>query len=158
MTIFIRPATEEDAETIAAFNSAMAIETESVCLPEQVALPGAIAVFNDPRLGFYIVAETEGDISGSLMITYEWSDWSNEMYWWLQSVYVAPEHRRKGIYTALYSHVLNMARETGNVRGIKLYVYYDNKRAQSVYESLGMQRSRHHIYEAAVRPGERSRG
>ena len=73
-------------------------------------------------------------------------------------VYVAPKHRRKGVYTALYNHILNMAREAGNVRGLKLYVYYDNKRAQSVYESLGMQRSRNHIYAAAVRPEERSRG
>ena len=141
----IRGAVPADAETIAAFNSAMSIETEDIVLPDENALPGAATVLDDPSLGFYLVTEVDGEIAGSLMITYEWSDWSNAMYWWIQSVYV-------------HGRVLEMAREDGNVRGIKLYVFYGNESAQSTYESLGMHRSEHHIYEVAVRPGEKSRG
>jgi len=154
----IRGAVPADAETIAAFNSAMSIETEDIVLPDENALPGAATVLDDPSLGFYLVTEVDGEIAGSLMITYEWSDWSNAMYWWIQSVYVVPEQRRQGVYTALHGRVLEMAREDGNVRGIKLYVFYGNESAQSTYESLGMHRSEHHIYEVAVRPGEKSRG
>lgn len=158
MTIQIRKAVPADAETIARFNAVMAVETENITIPDEIALPGAAAVFDDPGLGFYLIAESEGDLAGSLMITYEWSDWSNEMYWWIQSVYVTPVHRRRGVYTALYDHTVDMARRAGNVRGIKLYVFYGNEEAQKTYEALGMHRSEHHIYEAAVRPGEVSRG
>jgi ribosomal protein S18 acetylase RimI-like enzyme len=154
----IRMAVPSDAEAIAAFNSAMSIETEGIVLPQENALPGASAVFDDPSLGFYLIAETDGELAGSLMITYEWSDWSNAMYWWIQSVYVAPEQRRQGVYKTLYDRVIAMAQEDGNVRGIKLYVYYGNESAQTTYESLGMHRSEHHIYEAPVWPGEKSRG
>ncbi len=158
MTIDVRTAAGTDAAAIAAFNAAMSIETEDIVLPEENALPGATAVFDDSSLGFYLIAETDGELAGSLMITYEWSDWSNAMYWWIQSVYVAPEHRRQGVYRALYDHVIAMAQSDGNVRGIKLYVYYGNDSAQATYESLGMHRSEHHIYEAAVWPGKKSRG
>lgn len=154
----IRLASPADAETIAAFNSAMSIETEDIALPPENALLGASAGLDDPSLGFYLIAETDGELAGSLMITYEWSDWSNAMYWWIQSVYVAPEQRRQGVYKTLYDRVIAMAQEAGNVRGIKLYVFYGNEGAQATYESLGMHRSEHHIYEAAVWPGEKSRG
>lgn len=158
MTINVRKATGADAQTLADFNSAMSIETEDIVLPDENALPGAAAVFDDPSLGFYLIAETSGELAGSLMITYEWSDWSNAMYWWIQSVYVLPERRRRGVYRSLYDHVIAMAQADGNVRGIKLYVFYGNEKAQATYESLGMHRSEHHIYEAAVWPGQKSRG
>lgn len=158
MKIRVRRAVREDAGTIASFNAVMAVETEGITIPDEVAHPGAEAVFDDPSLGFYLVAETDGAIVGSLMITYEWSDWSNALYWWIQSVYVSSEHRRRGVYRALHNGVLELAREAGNVRAIKLYVFEDNERAKSTYESMGMERAHHAIYEMAVRPGESARG
>ncbi len=158
MKIRVRRAVREDAGTIASFNAVMAVETEGITIPDEVAHPGAEAVFDDSSLGFYLVAESGGAIVGSLMITYEWSDWSNALYWWIQSVYVSSEHRRRGVYRALHNGVLELAREAGNVRAIKLYVFEDNERAKSTYESMGMERAHHAIYEMAVRPGESARG
>ena len=164
MSIDIHLAEAADAQAVADFNAAMSIETEDIVLPEENALPGVAAVLDDPNLGFYLIAQagTEGaeggELAGSLMITYEWSDWSNAMYWWIQSVYIVPAQRRRGVYSALYERVIAMAQSDGNVRGIKLYVYYGNDSAQATYESLGMHRSEHHIYEAAVWPGQKSRG
>lgn len=158
MKIRVRRAVREDAGTIASFNAVMAVETEGITIPDEVAHPGAEAVFDDPSLGFYLVAESDGAIVGSLMITYEWSDWSNALYWWIQSVYVSSEHRRRGVYRALHNGVLELARDAGNVRAIKLYVFEDNERAKSTYESMGMERAHHAIYEMAVRPGESARG
>ena len=158
MKILVRRAVREDAGTIASFNAVMAVETEGITIPEEIAKPGAAAVFDDPSLGFYLVAESDGAIVGSLMITYEWSDWSNALYWWIQSVYVSREHRRRGVYRALHDGVLELAREAGNVRAIKLYVFEDNERAKATYEAVGMERAHHAIYEMAVRPGESARG
>lgn len=158
MRISVRTAVREDGDAIAAFNIAMADETEEITLAREVALPGALAVFDDPKLGFYLVAEAGAAVVGSLMITYEWSDWSNAMYWWIQSVYVAPGYRRKGVYRALNDRIIEMAREDGGVRGIKLYVYEDNAGAKATYESMGMERAHHAIYEMAVWPGQSSRG
>ena len=158
MKIRVRRAVREDAGTIASFNAVMAVETEGITIPDEVAHPGAEAVFDDPSLGFYLVAESDGAIVGSLMITYEWSDWSNALYWWIQSVYVSSEHRRRGVYRALHNGVLELARDAGNVRAIKLYVFEDNERAKSTYGSMGMERAHHAIYEMAVRPGESARG
>ena len=158
MSVRVRRAVPEDAAAIAAFNAAMAVETEGITIPSGIALPGVEAVFDDPSLGFYMVAESDGTLAGCLMITYEWSDWSNANYWWLQSVYVAPEHRRKGVYRALHEAAIASAAEEGNVRAIKLYVFEDNVRAKAVYEAMGMERAHHAIYEMAVRPGESARG
>ena len=158
MSISVRRAERADAGTIASFNSDMAVETEGIELSPGVAIAGAEAVFDDPSLGFYLVAECDGVVVGSLMITYEWSDWSNANYWWIQSVYVAPAHRRRGVYRSLHDAAVAMARETGNVRALKLYVFEENHRAMATYEALGMERAHHAIYEIAVRPGETARG
>ena len=158
MNIRVRRAIREDAGTIASFNAVMAVETEAITIPDEVVRPGAEAVFDDPSLGFYLVAESDDAIVGSLMITYEWSDWSNALYWWIQSVYVAREHRRRGVYRTLHNGVLELAREAGNVRAVRLYVFEDNERAKATYESMGMERAHHAIYEMPVRPGESARG
>ena len=158
MSIGVRRAVRSDAGTIASFNARMARETEDIELPAEIARPGAEAVFDDPSLGFYLVAEDGGTVVGSLMITYEWSDWSNANYWWIQSVYVDPGHRRRGVYRSLHDAAAAMAREAGNVRALKLYVYEENRRAKAAYEALGMERAHHAIYEIAVRPGETARG
>ena len=146
----IRSAVASDAETIAGFNIAMATEVEKKTIPVSVAVPGVTAVLDDPLKGFYLLAESNGVPVASLMITYEWSDWSNAVYWWVQSVYVVPERRRQGVYAAMYGHVLDIARQAGNVCGIRLYVFDENDRAQRTYEALGMERARYTIFEGSV--------
>lgn len=145
--INIRRATPADADFIVASNIAMAQETEGMALPETVTRPGVAAALSDESLGFYLLAEVDGRPAGQLMITFEWSDWRNGLFWWIQSVYVRPEFRRRGVYRALHQHVADAAQSQGGVCGLRLYVEQDNATAQQVYESLAMRRTRYRMYE-----------
>ena len=145
--ITVREAVEGDVATIAAFNSAMAVETEGKELEQAVVLEGVAAIVRRRELGFYLVAEVGGAIAGQLMITTEWSDWRNGYFWWIQSVYVKPEFRRVGVYSRLYERVREMALAAGDVKGVRLYVAKENIGAQRVYERLGMGDSGYLMYE-----------
>ena len=138
MSITIRTAAPADIPFLVECNAAMALETEHKTLDREVLARGTRAVFDDPRRGFYLVAELDGDPAGCLLITYEWSDWRNGDWWWFQSVYVTPAARRAGIFRALYAEVERRARAAGAV-GLRLYVERDNERAQRTYASLGME-------------------
>ena len=143
----IRKATRGDEGILAAQNRAMALETEGKELDLERSLRGVAAVLEDPGKGFYLVAEREGQVVGQLMVTFEWSDWRNGTFWWIQSVYVAPAARRSGVYRGLYERLLAMAREDGGVCGIRLYVEAENGRAQATYAALGMERARYELFE-----------
>lgn len=138
MTIEIRNANSADAETIAANNSAIAVETEGHSLETDIIGPGVRELLSNSASGRYWVAEIDGELVGQIMATYEWSDWRNGNLWWIQSVYVHPKFRRIGIFSALYHHVESLARSVVGVRGLRLYVENNNKRAQKTYEALGM--------------------
>lgn len=145
MTI-IRRAVRSDAAAIVKFQQAMAMETEGLALDALTLEKGVAAVFDDKTKGEYFVAEDEGMVVASLMITYEWSDWRNGFVWWFQSVYVTPEYRRSGIFRKMYAFV----REEGlkeNICGLRLYVESQNHRAQKTYEAMGMNGSHYKTYE-----------
>lgn len=142
----IRPATARDAATLARWNRAMAMETEDKSLDPERTLRGVQGVFDDPRRGFYLVAEREGVPVGGLLVTYEWSDWRNGDFWWIQSVYVEAEARRTGVFRALYDEVIRRARAAGAV-GVRLYVERANRVAQSTYAALGMRSSDYLMFE-----------
>jgi len=143
----IRRATRDDAQSIARFNQVMARETEGKELNPERVLAGVYGLLEKPELGFYLVATHEDRIAGSLMVTYEWSDWRCGVFWWVQSVYVVPEFRRQGVYRSLYAHLKQLAEQTEGVCGFRLYVEKDNTRAQQTYESLGMLRCAYWLYE-----------
>lgn len=146
----IRVASAADGDAFVRFNRAMALETENKELPEEIVEPGVRAVFEEPARGFYVVAECASEIVAALMITFEWSDWRNADFWWIQSVYVTPKFRRRGVYRKLYEFVRERARGEGGVCGFRLYVNKDNTDAQRVYESLGMSASDYLMYEEAL--------
>ncbi len=143
----IRPAEAADLPVIAGFQLQMALETEALHLNEVVLRAGVEALFNDPSKGRYFVAQTSDEIAGSLLITYEWSDWRNQSVWWIQSVFVKSEYRRKGIYTALYDYVKNLAINDDSVGGIRLYVDKTNLNAQATYRQLGMNGDHYQLFE-----------
>jgi ribosomal protein S18 acetylase RimI-like enzyme len=143
----IRVATSSDADSLVEFNKAMALETEGKELDAKVLRSGVEAVFGDEKKGFYVVAEVDTKIIGGLMITYEWSDWRDAWFWWIQSVYILPEARGRQIYSQLYEFVKTKAAENGNVCGFRLYVESDNHHAQKVYEKVGMHGSQYLMYE-----------
>ncbi|WP_438015279.1 GNAT family N-acetyltransferase [Sorangium sp. So ce315] len=143
----IRRAAPADAAILAANNRAMALETEGKVLDTATTVRGAAALIADGGKGFYLVAERASEVVGQLMVTYEWSDWRNATFWWIQSVYVSPAARRGGVFRALYRRVQEMAADAGDVCGIRLYVETANARAQATYAALGMQRSHYELYE-----------
>ena len=146
-TIAVREAGHVDIDTLVDFNAALAKETENKSLEPDRLAKGVRAVFESPEKGFYLVAEVDGRVAGSLLITYEWSDWRDCTFWWIQSVYVLPEWRRKSIYRRMHSWVYDAARSRPDVCGIRLYVDRGNMAAQLTYQSLRMARSRYDLFE-----------
>ena len=134
----IRPARLTDADLIADFNACMARETEELALDAGTLVDGVRAVLADPAKGMYYVAEHKGAIIAQLLITFEWSDWRNGCFWWLQSVYVAPQHRRSGIFRSLFEHIRTQAAARPDVCGLRLYVERGNAAAIQTYERLGL--------------------
>ncbi len=145
--ITVRGGTLQDVDTLAAFQLDMAKETEDKSLDVEALKRGVAAVFESSERGFYLVAEARGRVVGDLLVTYEWSDWNNANRWWIQSVFVDRQWRRKGVYRALYGRVQEMARSTGGVCAIRLYVERDNLAGQRTYETLGMAQAPYYIYE-----------
>lgn len=148
----VRRATASDCNTLVQFNAAMALETEGKTLNLARLPDGVAAVLNDESLGFYIVAEESGTAVGQLLITTEWSDWRNGYFWWIQSVYVAPGVRRRGVYRSLHNYVIARAHRDGNVCGLRLYVDRDNLAAQKTYAGLDMRRSNYQLWETNFEP------
>lgn len=145
--IRIRRAAPADAGFIAAANAAMALESEGRALDADTLRAGVTAVLADAALGFYLLAEIDGQPAGQLMVTFEWSDWRNGLFWWIQSVYVCPQFRRQGVYRTLHQYVQSAAQAADNVCGLRLYVEVDNAIAQAVYREMGMSPTRYYIYE-----------
>ena len=145
--VHYRDANRNDAPAIVDFQIAMARETEDFALDRATCTRGVSAVFADFSLGRYFVAEEDGFVVASLMITPEWSDWRNGVVWWIQSVYVRPENRKRGIYAGLYKHVKNIAEHDKVVMGIRLYVDKRNTTAQEVYRRMGMNGDHYQLFE-----------
>ena len=138
MPVTIRLATVQDAEIVADFNRRLAWETEHKQLDVEVLTRGVTRLLGDPNRGFYLLAENGGEVVGQLMATFEWSDWRDGWFWWLQSVYVREDHRRAGVFRALFAEMVARARAAGNVIGLRLYVKKDNDRAHATYEQHGL--------------------
>lgn len=134
----IRAASPDDAARLVEWACAMAWETEHKRLDPGVVRRGIDTVLAQPARGRYFVACDGATLLGTLMLTFEWSDWRCADWWWIQSVYVDPGHRRRGVYRALYAHVLAQARASEGVCGLRLYVEKENTSAQSTYAALGM--------------------
>ena len=142
--------TNNDINAIAAFQVAMAMESEGTTLDLERVTRGVTMAMVDEAKGKYIVARIDGKAVGSLMLTREWSDWNCQWYWWIQSVYVEPQHRKKGVYKAMYSKVKEMA-QAENVSQVRLYVDKTNTSAQKAYQRLGMDETHYLMYEEVIK-------
>jgi GNAT superfamily N-acetyltransferase len=146
MKVHIRRATQADVADLVAFNAAMAQETEDKELCGDTLESGVRSLIDDEQKGFYLVADIDGRPVGALMVTFEWSDWRDGLFWWLQSVYVRREYRRQGIFRSLYQHLEQLARERDDVCGLRLYVEKDNEVAQATYHMMGMNKTGYVVY------------
>jgi len=136
--MLIRAATDADVDIVLDFNCLLAAESEGKTLDPDVLRPGIAAVLADPHKGRYFLAEKDGRIVGQLLLTFEWSDWRNGWFWWIQSVYVQMDHRRMGVFRAIFEHIRQLGAAEG-VIGLRLYVEKENARAHATYQSLGLE-------------------
>lgn len=141
----VKQATVQDLNTIVSFNIAMALESENTTLNPDIAYNGALAVFDNTENGMYFIIEMENIIIGSALITYEWSDWNNKKYAWLQSVYIVKEYRRIGAFSALL-HTIKISLQHRNIDTLKLYVDKENTSALETYAHCGFAASHYLIY------------
>ncbi|MBI3602857.1 MAG: GNAT family N-acetyltransferase [Nitrospirae bacterium] len=153
--LIVRSAGLGDVDVLVGFSAAMAKETEGRALDRERLRQGTLAVLESPTRGFYLVAELPGVSSGGsssrvvgqLLVTYEWSDWRNATFWWIQSVYVHEAWRRRGIYRRMHEAVIEQAKARKDVCGVRLYVEQENKTAQTVYQRVGLMPSAYRVFE-----------
>ncbi len=145
--IDVRRAEASDIPFLADCNCRMAWESEERKLDPDTARSGVEGLFQHPEYGFYVLAEDRGKLVGQLMITFEWSDWRNGLFWWIQSVFVLPEARRQGVYRTLHEYVRRIARHTPGVCGLRLYVDRNNSSARATYTRCGMAECRYDLFE-----------
>ncbi|MFP4368813.1 MAG: N-acetyltransferase family protein [Candidatus Kapaibacterium sp.] len=147
MQLKIRKAELDDIDIITDCNIALALETEGLNLDRRTVRHGVKRLLENGLMGFYLIAEVEGNPAGQLLITTEWSDWRDGILWWIQSVYVQPSFREKGIYGNMYKTVKEMASNNADIRGFRLYVEKGNRPAIAVYEALGMKETHYKMYK-----------
>jgi len=147
MPLTVRRAEPADAGVIVEYSRRLALETEDKILDPAVLAAGVAAGLADAEKALYFVAEDNGDVLGQLMLTREWSDWRNGWIWWIQSVYVRGDARRRGVFRLLYAHVYSAAVADPQVIGLRLYVEQDNHAAQQTYVRLGMERTSYLVLE-----------
>ncbi len=155
MPLHVRAATPADLDVVCEFNSLLAQESEGKTLDQDLLRPGVAAVLGDPHgdahgdahKGRYFLAESDGQVVGQLAITFEWSDWRNGWFWWIQSVYVRPEARRRGVFRTLFRHVHDAAVNDPAVIGIRLYVERDNLAAHGTYQTMGLDWTSYQVME-----------
>ncbi|NNC77803.1 MAG: GNAT family N-acetyltransferase [Woeseiaceae bacterium] len=148
MNLIVRDANPADCRQIADYNCRLAAESEGLTLDTETIRKGVQSLLNDSSKGRYWLAVDADRIVGQIMVTYEWSDWRNGVLWWVQSVYVHADYRRKGVFTTLYRHVESIAREEPEVAGIRLYVEHENTRAQETYRTLGMSMTTYQVMQS----------
>lgn len=153
VNVQIRRATVADVEHISVFNASLARETEARILDPKILQAGVMAILQDPYKGWYAVAEHGSDsalskVVGQILVTFEWSDWRNGNFWWLQSLYVDQEYRQQGVFHQLYDYVYGQAQsKSENVCGFRLYVEQENHQAHQVYAHIGFQKTPYQLHE-----------
>lgn len=143
----IRKALNKDIDVIARYNYNLAYETENKILDMNILTKGVEAIIKDENKGIYNVCEINGEVVGQIMYTFEWSDWRNGTFLWIQSVYVNKEFRGMGVFKALYKFIRDIADNDNNICGIRLYVEKENTIAKKTYKNIGMKECNYYIYE-----------
>ena len=145
--LLVRIGEYKDVDTLVESNMALAWETERKKLSSEVVTEGVHALLGNPQYGFYVVAELAGKVVGSVMVTFEWSDWRCGLIWWIQSVYVKPDFRRQGVFRSLYEFLREKASRERNVCGFRLYVLGSNRTGKDAYGGVGMKETSYGVYE-----------
>lgn len=146
----IRNADLHDLEVITDFNIRLALESENLILNPKVVLSGVKRGLSSPELCRYFLGEKDGIAVAQTMITFELTDWNDGIYWWIQSVYVIPEMRGRGVFRQIYHHIKSLAEQKGDTPKLKLYVDKSNMGALATYQKLGMSIDHYHLMEVST--------
>ncbi|MHB8633011.1 MAG: GNAT family N-acetyltransferase [Thermoplasmatota archaeon] len=145
--VAVRPATSRDRDELARHSAGVAAESEGLGLDVETVRRAVGRILEEPGRGRYFVAEEGQHCVGSCFVTFEWSDWYDQWYWWLQSAYVVPSHRGTRVFSALMAAVGEAARRAGDVRAVRLYVEKGNVAGIRAYRSRGMQELPYLVFE-----------
>jgi GNAT superfamily N-acetyltransferase len=133
----LRRATSSDLETIVGFTLEEAREAECLDKDADDVRRGVSAGLEDPSVAIYWVAESrDGETVASTSVIREWSNFNGGYYWWVQSMYIAPEHRGSGLVDLLLDKVAEEARDAGAI-DLRLYAHGSNARALEAYRRCG---------------------
>ena len=153
MKFTVRRAEERDLDELVAFTIAEAIESEGLERDSAVVRSGVEAGLSDSSIATYWVVESEEDgIVAGTSVVKEWSDWHAQDYWWIQSMYVRPDHRGRGIVESMIEAVAAEAR-SADAAELRLYVHRENRRAVSAYRRSGFSDTCYKIMSKSLRDG-----
>jgi len=147
MTVEIKKANKSDIDLLISFQYSLAEETENLVLDKSILKEGIVNLLEDDGKGMYWIAEIEGEKIGCVMIQKEWSDWRNGSVFWIHSVYVKAQYRKKGVFRSMYSFFQDMVKKDDNLKGLRLYVDKTNQNAIKTYAAMGMTREHYDLYE-----------
>ena len=137
----VRPASISDLDVIVDFIAEEAREAEGRTQSQETLKRGVGAGLSDDSIATYWLLVDESDIPcGCTSVVKEWSDWNAGFYWWIQSMYISPEHRGKGYVDMLMDHIAEAARKAGCL-DLRLYVHNENRAAIKAYEKVGFSHS-----------------
>lgn len=122
---------------LVSFTLAEAQEAEGIEGSTETIREGVRAGLEDPAMAMYWVLESpDFGVVGSISTVREWSDWNAGYYWWIQSLYIKPEFRGRGLLKPLIEAVREEAKQQGALE-LRLYAHRSNERALSAYRREG---------------------
>lgn len=136
----VRPATPADTDTLVAFTLSEALDAERRTLVRAEVQRGVAGAFATPPKAGYWVVESGGTIVASCSVVTEWSNFRGGDYWWIQSLYIVPERRGKGLVDLILHHLVREAKAAGAL-DLRLYGYNTNARALRAYQRFGFRES-----------------
>lgn len=145
MIYIVRRARDSDLDSLVSFTVAEAREAEGLDMEVATVRRGVVAGLASGSVAVYWVVESdEGDVVASTSVVKEWSDWHARHYWWIQSMYVVPDHRGRGLSKMLIEAVSIEASKDG-ATDLRLYVHKNNERAIAAYRRCGFDDSSYAI-------------
>lgn len=138
MPVTLRPAVPDDAATIHALITALAVYERE---PDAVAAtPETLrAQLAAPRPPFEcLLAEADGVACGFALFFPTYSSWVGKPGIWLEDLFVLPSHRRRGIGRLLLRRLAQLTQERGGGR-LEWSVLDWNAPAIAFYRDLGAQ-------------------
>ena len=121
-------------------------------LDTEAAARGVRSAFDEPPAAAYWVAETsDGAIVASTYVVTEWSNFHGANYWWVQSLFIAPEHRGSGLADMLLHRLVAEAEGSGAL-DLRLYAHRSNARAIRAYQRCGFRVAPYVIMRRQLRP------